>query len=283
MSDYYIRTPDRDEQRGPFDHSQLLTLAEAGQITQDTLYYDDSKEEWVPIASNADLKAQVFPEREKLKLKVQEPVDEETTDSKRKKKKKDKGKKVAEEKEVRTVTQMLADAEKEPDSVRIRRKLRESLQKAIFISNNGLSLILLLYAFMLIAPHMAVVHNAISSWQLRPIFDYPLLALGLLDFVMAILMYFGAREMHSYDRARSMLTFGFGVYIGWSLGDFNIMFASGAAGLGAFCATLSKKYTTAMLMTVIGLGGSLVLAYYSFVGYFTGFLNSVYIEIPFFR
>ena len=32
MADYYIRTPDREESRGPFEASQLLTLAEAGQI-----------------------------------------------------------------------------------------------------------------------------------------------------------------------------------------------------------------------------------------------------------
>jgi hypothetical protein len=53
MADYYIRTPEREESRGPFDASQLLTLAEAGQITENTLHYDESKEEWTDWAKPA--------------------------------------------------------------------------------------------------------------------------------------------------------------------------------------------------------------------------------------
>ena len=71
MSDYYIRTPEQNESRGPFDISKLLTLAEAGQINPNTLYYDEEKEEWIPIALNDALRAQVFPEREKLSLKIE--------------------------------------------------------------------------------------------------------------------------------------------------------------------------------------------------------------------
>ena len=52
MLEYYIRTPEQDESRGPFDASKLRTLAEAGQVTENTLYYDEDKEEWIPMASN---------------------------------------------------------------------------------------------------------------------------------------------------------------------------------------------------------------------------------------
>ena len=76
MADYYIRTPDREESRGPFDSSQLLTLAEAGQITENTLYYDETKEEWIPIALNERLQKDVFPQREKLSLKVHQTSEE---------------------------------------------------------------------------------------------------------------------------------------------------------------------------------------------------------------
>ena len=277
MAEYYIRTPDRDESRGPFDHSQLLTLAEAGKIDLNTLYYDDSKEEWVPITWNEELKAQVFPEREKLKLKVQESQSE---PAKKKKKKKDKDKD-KDKKVVNNVTDMLADAEKETKSVRIQRIRQESLRKSILFSNNALSLIMLLYAFTLFAPHMTIINEAISSKEIRPLFNYPLLLLGFADFLVAIFIYFGFSEIRSFLRARSMLTFGFGAYIGWSLGDFNIMLASIAAGMGTFYTTLSKKYLMTILATIVGFGGSAVLAYLSFLGYFTGFLDSVYLKLPF--
>ena len=45
MSEYYIRTPEQDESRGPFTVSKLNTLAEAGQVKENTLYYDEDKEE----------------------------------------------------------------------------------------------------------------------------------------------------------------------------------------------------------------------------------------------
>lgn len=69
MADYYIRTPDYENSRGPFDAAQLLSLAEAGQITENTLHYGEDKEEWVPIALNEKLNALVFPELEPLSLK----------------------------------------------------------------------------------------------------------------------------------------------------------------------------------------------------------------------
>ena len=70
MADYYIRSKDDNDSRGPFDLSKLQTLAEAKQIDENTLYYDEEKEEWLPVGLNAELKAAVFPVREKLKLNI---------------------------------------------------------------------------------------------------------------------------------------------------------------------------------------------------------------------
>ena len=61
MSHYYIRIPEQDESRGPFDIPKLETLAEAGQINPNTLYYDVEREEWIPIALNDALRSKVFP------------------------------------------------------------------------------------------------------------------------------------------------------------------------------------------------------------------------------
>ena len=69
--------PDREESRGPFDAPQLLTLAEAGQITENTLHYDESKRgvdsHW---SQYQQLKAESFPRKRKklsLKSKLPEP------------------------------------------------------------------------------------------------------------------------------------------------------------------------------------------------------------------
>jgi hypothetical protein len=72
MADYYIRTPDYENSRGPFDTEQLLSLTEAGQITENTLHYGEDNEEWVSMALNEKLNTLVFPEREPLSLKSAE-------------------------------------------------------------------------------------------------------------------------------------------------------------------------------------------------------------------
>jgi len=51
---------------------QVTDLAETGQITPETLFYDATTEQWVAIGANAELKALIFPEKKKLSLKAKE-------------------------------------------------------------------------------------------------------------------------------------------------------------------------------------------------------------------
>ena len=69
MAEYYIRQPGAEEARGPFDEDKMTSLAEAGQISLETEYYDDASSTWLPVGGNAELKALLFPERKKLGLK----------------------------------------------------------------------------------------------------------------------------------------------------------------------------------------------------------------------
>ncbi|MGK0463844.1 MAG: cation transport ATPase, partial [Lentimonas sp.] len=225
MAEYYIRTPDRDESRGPFTPAQLLTLAEAEQVTINTLYYDDFKEEWLPLGTNPELKDEVFPEREKLKLKIDEP---EEPEKKPKKKKKSKAK----EKAKNTVTEMLAVAEKETKNVRSKRKQEESFTRATYLTSNGLCLIMLLSAVTLITPHLTEIKEVSLSQQIRLFLNYPLIILGAFDLLMSVYAYFGDRKLNSILRGRAMLTLGFGAYIGWATGDLYILLASISFGLG---------------------------------------------------
>jgi hypothetical protein len=67
--DFYIREATDSEARGPMNLEQLLSLAENTLISAETLWFDPATEGWEPIGSNAELKALLFPERRKLRLK----------------------------------------------------------------------------------------------------------------------------------------------------------------------------------------------------------------------
>ncbi len=275
MAEYYIRTPDRDESRGPFTPAQLLTLAEAEQVDINTLYYNDFKEEWLPIATNPELKEQVFPKKEKLKLKIDKPEDAEEKTKKKKKKKKD-----AKEKVRSTVSDMLAVAENDTKHARSKRKQEKSFERANFITSNGLCLIMLLSAATLLVPHLTVMKEITSdrSTSLKLILNYPLIIVGLLDLIMSIYVYFGDRKLNPILRVRAMLALGFGVYIGWALDDLYILLASASFGLGTLWSTLSRRFLSSILAVALGFGGSAVLAYLALSGYFNGFLESVQFE-----
>ena len=268
MADYYIRTPDREESRGPFDASQLLTLAEAGQITENTLHYDETKEEWIPIALNKQLKADVFPEREKLSLKISESKNKTPEEED-----------ISEEKEGLNVNDMLAAAERDTKETRHLKKKEQSFHKAAALSTNSIGIMLLLSAITLLTPHFTIINTAISEGNVGTIFNYPFIILGLFDFLMAVFLFLAVTEVYPILRGRGMLTLGFGAYVGWALGEPMIMIPSAAAGFGIFYATISQNFSTMIMASILGIGGNALLAYLAITGYFAGFFDSAYFEL----
>ena len=266
MADYYIRTPDREESRGPFDASQLLTLAEAGQITENTLHYDETKEEWIPIALNEQLKADVFPERDKLSLKINQSKKASFDDA-------------PEEEGGLNVTDMLAAAERDSEETRHLKKKEESFQKAAALSTSSLGLMMMLSAVTLLAPHFSAINEAISGESVSAIFNYPFILLGLFDFIMAAFLFLAVTEIYPLLRGRAMLTLGFGIYIGWALGDPMILIAAAAAGFGIFYATIAQSYSTMIVAIALGISGNAALVYLSIIGHFAGFFDSVSFEL----
>lgn len=67
--EFYIRAPAETESHGPYTLEQLVSLAEAGRIDSQTLYYDGSSETWMVIVHNPHLKALLFPEKKRLSLR----------------------------------------------------------------------------------------------------------------------------------------------------------------------------------------------------------------------
>lgn len=282
MPDYYIRTPDHEESRGPFDPSKLQTLAEAGQVTQNTLYYDEDKEEWMPIALNPELKRQVFPEREKLSLRSKTAEGEQKNAS---------GEATAAgdsapaepaepvEKGGLSVEAMLAAAEGETDETRHLKKKEKSFQKAAALATSGIGLMMLFSALVLLMPHFSVVGQMYEESAATRVINYPFLLIGLFDLIMAGLLFLAVTEVYPLLRARAMLTLGFGIYLGWALGDPILLPVATAAGIGIFLATIAKSYLTMLLALFLGVGGNGYLAYLAIIGRFSGFFEAVQFDI----
>ena len=107
---------------------------------------------------------------------------------------------------------------------------------------------------------------------------YPLIPLGIIDLLLCIYLYFGDRKLYPILRGRAMLTLGFGAYIGWAIGDPNILLASIAFGIGTVWSTLTKRFLITIPAVALSLGGSAFLAYLAVSGYFNGFLDLISFE-----
>lgn len=260
MSDYYIRTPEQNESRGPFDISKLLTLAEAGQINPNTLFYDEEKEEWIPFALNEELRKKVFPERERLALKVEQPKADEAKDS---------------GPDDINVEAMLAAAEGDTAEKRKLTRKKKSFERAAGISAVGLGLMMILSALFMILPLIPQIQVALGDNHFASIFNYPTILVGAFDLILGILLILSVTEVFPLARGRAMLTLGFGVYVGWSLGDPLIVGLTAAAGIGIFLATLAQSMQTMIVAFVLGIGGNLYLAYLALNGRFDGFFDTI--------
>lgn len=263
MSDYYIRTPEQDESRGPFDLSKLETLAEAGQITPNTLYYDEEKEEWIPIALNETLRAQVFPEREKLSLKIQKEENVEP----------------GEELSGINVESMLIAAEGDTEEKRKLTREKKSFERAANLSAAGLGIMMIFSALFMILPLISVIQGAINDNAFANIFNYPTILVGVFDLILGVLLILSVTEVFPLARGRAMLTLGFGVYVGWALGDPLLTGLTAAASIGIFLATISQSLSTMILALILGIGGNGYLAYLALDGRFDGFFDGIVLNL----
>lgn len=260
MSDYYIRTPEQDESRGPFDASKLNTLADAGQVNPNTLYYDEEKEEWIPIALNTELHAQVFPKREKLTLGIRKDSEASVED--------DDGKTGPVK-----VEAMLEAAEGNTAERKRLTQRRKSLQRASAISAFGLAIMMVLSALYMILPLIPMISEQLPSKGVTSALNYPFILVGLFDLLMAVLLLLAVTDIYPLLRGRAMLGLGFGVYVGWAIGDPWLVGLAIAAGIGVFAATIANRLGTLIVAFILGIGSHLYLAYLALNGRFDGFFE----------
>lgn len=265
MPEYYIRTPEQDESRGPFNINKLLTLAEAGQVTENTLYYDENKEEWVPIALNDELKAQVFPKAESLKLTIGNDKESASEDS--------------DGLTGLNVEDMLKAAEADTKETRHLKKSQKSFEKAVALASMSLGLMMLLSAVSFIIPHLEIIQGAVNEGVYTHLLNYPFFMVGIFDLIMAILLLLSVTEIYPLIRGRSALGLGFGLYLGWALGDPLLMLAFGLGSAGVFMATISQRLSLMLVAIIIGIGGKGGLAFLAINDRFVEFYNSAQLNL----
>ncbi len=237
----------------------LLTLAEAGKITREHLYFDPIMESWAIIHTNDALIAQIFPEKKQLNLrkKSTEEIDTINVDD-------------PEEKPVK-VEDMLAAAEGHTSETKHVRSKKEWGERTASMAVPIIGSLLLISAISVLYPSWAIINNILNETEgaWTALFQNPVVILGGLDLLMGAFLFLNATEIFPLIRFRAMLGAGFFsiTYIaGWITGDPQgayMAISSLSFGFGLYVCTLTLNFTVMSLSAIAGFAGALGLIWYS--------------------
>ena len=239
----YLRNATDTEARGPFDLEQLSSLADAGQVTAETLIYDAVAEQWLALGTNAELMAAVFPEKRKLSLKAKEIKTLNNPD---------------ENARAITVDDMLAAAEGRTDDTSDKKDPEIAMMRAAKVGMWCLIATLVISAAGAILPNT----GAILSGEPGRIFAQPIILLGFLDVGLAIMLGLGMVSLYPFVRFRAALGLGF---LGFGFFAHGLplpvtLVALGAAGL--YLCTVFVRMLPVLLSAGAALGGYGALTWY---------------------
>ncbi len=243
--EFYIRNASETEARGPFTHEHLISLAETGQITKETLYYDAGKEQWTPISDNAELTAVAFPEKAALKLKgktklktVNLPDSNAAPIS---------------------VDDMLAAAEGRTPDTQDRLDPMIARERAAAIGLYACIVLLVISAAALMLPSIDILTN----FDPLALLQHPLALLGGFNLALALLLILQVTQAYPFIRFSAALGVGLVGFLLWSQGQIMPLaaFAVGSAGL-YFC-TVFVNFVGIGLAAGLGLAGMLGYAFFA--------------------
>lgn len=260
--EYYIREADKEEARGPFDISKLVSLAEAGQVTRETLYFDEDAQQWTDIQSNDELREQVFPEKATLSLKPKgkedmESLNEDEDDTR---------------KEV-TVSEMLAAAEGTTAETRYVKEQVRWKHRAASMALPLMGFIMLISAFNTIYPNIGTLIEVLKEEEFALLQHTPFLVVGIIDALFAVFLFLGLTDVYPVLRIRMALGMGYYGFYHWAQyysGDptaFNLMLTGISGALGIYVATLTLNFSLLTLCGVLGFAG---MGGYAFLTLFAG-------------
>jgi hypothetical protein len=244
LEEIYIRSESETEARGPFNLEQLISLADSGQVTAETLFYDASTEQWAAIGSSPDLMAQVFPQRKKLKIKSKAKLD-------------------LLNKEIDsaapiTVDEMLAAAEGRTAETSSKQDPTIAMARAAGIGRWSIILILLLAA----AGEALPAVDAIMAVDYPKLLGYPLVAMGAIDLFLATMLGLGVVSFYPFIRFRAAAGFGFVGFFFWVNGHPMPLLALAGGALGMYLCTIFVSYLPVFLSAALGLCGIGAVSWY---------------------
>jgi len=242
--EFYIREGSEKDARGPFNFEQLISLAEAGQVTAETLYYDAGAEQWVAIGSNQDVKAAVFPEKKKLTIKAKEIVslNQPTSDSRA----------------PITVDDILAAAEGRTADTKDRKDPTIAAGRAARIGVWSAIAMLVLAA----AGEMLPASDAILTMDASKILAQPIALLGAVDLLLAVLLGLGLVNLYPFVRFRAAAGFGFFGFLFYVQGLQMPLLAAAAGAAGLYFCTILISLLPVTLAAAAGLAGMAGAAYF---------------------
>jgi len=259
MSEYYIKQPGTDHTRGPLNLEQLVSLAETGSVSEDTLLYDEFSEKWKPISSYPDLLPAIFPERKKLSLNRIEPAP--TAD--------DVASEIAEGKikpKVSTET-ILKEAAGGTAATRHAVRVQQSMDKAASLAVPGLGTLLAVSAVALIFPAKNLVIDAISSESaLYMVFLNPVIIIGLVYAALSAGVFLGMTSLFTWVRFIAGISIGMLAYLFWAWENPFLMDCAILMGGGIFGTSISTRYFWMVISLAIGFIGAVSIAYFAITG-----------------
>jgi len=241
--EFYIRNADDTEARGPFNFEQLSSLAENGQVTGETLYYEAEREEWVAVGSDPELMKQLFPEKKKLTVKAKEKIASLNTQS--------------ESAPPIEVGDMLAAAEGRSADTKDKADPTEILARNARLGMFACTFMLLISGLALLAPSI----DTLVAGNYERLLRQPFAVLGAIDLLLFLMMLLQAVAVYPFIRFRAMLGLGFlGVFF-WLQGAEQTAMAAVAGCIGIYFTTVFTNLMGVLLAVVLGLGGMGYFAY----------------------
>jgi len=244
--EFYIREASETEARGPFNLEQLVSLAETGQVTIETLWYDPMVEDWAVIAASDELKSALFPEKRKLRMKVKEVIPvQKSTDS------------VA----PITVEDMLAGAEGRTADTKDKKDPAIAQAQAARIGMWAAVACLVLAA----AGEILPAADAIAAMDVGKLLAQPFAFLGALDLFVAIMLGLGVDSFYPVVRFRAAAGLGLFGFVFFAQGMPVPLLAVLAGSAGLYFATVWVDMLPVVVASALGVVGAAGAAYFLLV------------------
>ena len=241
--EYYIREASENEARGPFNLEQLISLAETGQVTVETLWYDAALEDWTAIGATEELKTSLFPEKRKLRMKVKEA----SSPARR-----------SDLLAPITVQEMLAGAEGRTDETKD--KIDPALMQA-HAARIGMwaAVVCLVLAA---AGELLPAADAIQAVDLDGIVLQPLVFLGALDLFMATMLGLGVVAFYPFIRFRAALGLGLFGFLYYTQGQNMPLIAAIGGAVGLDLVTVCVNMFPVIVVAALGVAGMAGTSYF---------------------